>query len=419
VLALLATVTNFAFLYFSNGDYFYPDSATYLGPAKNLLHGLGYILEPGYPETMRTPGYPVFLLPFLAITNSVLPILIVQHLMNVALTIAIYVTVLRLGFERRTAFFAALIFAIDIPSIHHANKVLTETLFTLLLFVVFVLALRLSENTRLTFVAGVGLLCGALVLVRPVAIVCFVVLAIVLAPKLRARGAIVLLLAGALIPIAWASRNRMETGVFTISSVGGSSMLEYRAAGAIAILDDYDFKEALADRQGEVTDVADAEIVRREHAEDADDVDPTVRSRYYGEIGRRIALEHPGGLLLVTARGLLVELFDSDWAALGIISRLPQHLIELLLNVWTLLVFVLACFGTVSLFRTHRSFAVLLLATVLYFLLISAGGESEARFRVPVMPMIAIASAVGLQRIRGGSYETNHPSRSDHTLLPR
>ncbi|MGZ4779856.1 MAG: hypothetical protein ACXV5L_11700, partial [Thermoanaerobaculia bacterium] len=56
------------------------------------------------------------------------------------------------------------------------------------------------------------------------------------------------------------------------------------------------------------------------------------------------------------------------------------------------------CFGMVSLFRTHRYFAVLLVATVLYFLLISAGGESEARFRVPVMPMIAIAAAAGLQR---------------------
>ncbi len=69
------------------------------------------------------------------------------------------------------------------------------------------------------------------------------------------------------------------------------------------------------------------------------------------------------------------------------------------MTLWTLLVFIVACFGMVSLFRTHRNFAVLLLPTVLYFLLISAGGESEARFRVPVMPMIAIAAAVGLQRL--------------------
>src|ERR1700737_3759619 len=167
-------------------------------------------------------------------------------------------------------------------------------------------------------------------------------------------------------------------------------MLESRAAGAIAILDDYDFDDALADRQGELSEIADAEMARREHVEDADDVSPTVRSGFYSEIGRRIALQHPRGLLLVTARGLLVELFDSDWEALAVVSRLPQRLIEVLLNLWTLLVFVLACFGTVSLFRTHRHFAVLLLATVLYFLLIAAGGESEARFRVPVMPMIAI-----------------------------
>ncbi|MGZ7077890.1 MAG: hypothetical protein ACXVJT_00630 [Thermoanaerobaculia bacterium] len=400
LLALLAATTNFLYLYLSNGDYFFPDSATYLGPARNLLHGLGYVLEPGFPETMRTPGYPVFLLPFLAITKSMLPIVIVQHLMNVGLTIAIYMMVLRLGLHRRVAFVAAAIWAVDVPSIHHANKVLTETLFTVLLFVLFALATRIVSHPRFPLAAvTVGLLSGVLVLVRPVAILYFVVLAIVLAPKLRARGTAVLLIAGALLPFAWCLRNRAETGVFTISTIGGGNMLEYRAAGALAMLDDYDFDDALADRQGELTDLADKEIVRGEHAEDAEDVSPTLRSRYYNEVGRRIALQHPRGLLLVTARGLLVNLFDSNWGAIEIVSRLPSLTIERVLTAWTMLVFVLACFGMVSLFRTHRYFAVLLVATVLYFLLISAGGESEARFRVPVMPMIAIAAAAGLQRM--------------------
>jgi len=31
--------------------------------------------------------------------------------------------------------------------------------------------------------------------------------------------------------------------------------------------------------------------------------------------------------------------------------------------------------------------------------LISAGGEAEARFRVPVVPMLAIAAAAGVSRV--------------------
>ena len=41
--------------------------------------------------------------------------------------------------------------------------------------------------------------------------------------------------------------------------------------------------------------------------------------------------------------------------------------------------------------------------TILYFAGISAGGEAEARFRVPVMPQVAIAAGVGLEVIRRGA----------------
>lgn len=396
-MALLATATNLLYLYFSNGDYFFPDSATYLGPARNLLHGLGFVSEPGLPETLRTPGYPLFLLPFLAITNSAVPVLVVQHLMNVALTIAIYVVVARMTRVRSAALIAGVIFAIDTPAIHYANKVLTETPFTVLLFIVFLMALRLAKAPRLSLVAATGLLAGALVLVRPVAIVYFAVLAVVLARDLRLRGTAVLLVSGALLPFAWGSWNRIQTGVATITTISGANMLEHRAGGALAIFDDYEFRTALADRQSELQELADEEIAKREHVADADDVAPALRGRYYGEIGRRIALQHPMGLILLTIRGLFVNLFDSDWDAMAVVSRLPESIVELSLNAWTAAVFAFACTGAVALFRIDRRFAILLVATVGYYLLISAGGEAEARFRVPVAPMIAIAAAAGLQ----------------------
>lgn len=391
LLAVLAIVTNFVYLYFSNGDYFYPDSATYLVPAKNLLHGLGFVTGPGLAETLRTPGYPLFLLPFLAVTNSVLPIVIAQHLMNVALTLVTYLVAERVTRSRFVAVASAVIFATDVPSIHHANRVLTEALFTVLLMLVFLLAWR---GTRIVLT---GVLAGALVLVRPAAILYFAVLAIVLAPRLRLRGTLILVITAMLLPFGWMLRNRVETGVFTLSTVGGGNMLGDRAAAALAILDDYDFASALADRQNELVDQADDEIARREHA-DADDIDPALRGRYYGEIGRRIALQHPVGLALTILRGLLVNLFDSNWGALADVSLVPESIVQILLNAWTTVTIALACAGVIVLFRIDRRFAGLLVATVAYFVLIAAGGESEARFRVPVAPLIAIAAATGLQR---------------------
>jgi CHASE2 domain-containing sensor protein len=61
---------------------------------------------------------------------------------------------------------------------------------------------------------------------------------------------------------------------------------------------------------------------------------------------------------------------------------------------------VLSVIGSIFLWRYDRSMALLIAATVAYFVVISAGGESEARFRVPVIPQLAIAAALGVEAIR-------------------
>jgi len=234
---LLAVLTNFTYLVVSNGDLFYPDSATYLGPARMLLDRFGFATQPGVVETLRTPGYPIFLIPFITVTQSAVPIVFVQHLINVALTAAIYLFAVRRTGSRAAAFIAAFLFAIDTPTIHYANKVLTETLFTAMLFAAFVLAL---ERKRLVIL---GLLLGALTLTRPVAISYFVIVAVVLG--VRGRALVTFLIAALALPFAWAARNAIETGVFTVSSIGASNLLMHRAAGALAIERGGDFDTAL------------------------------------------------------------------------------------------------------------------------------------------------------------------------------
>lgn len=379
-IAALALLTNFT--YFACSDnYTFPDSATYVIPAQNLLHGRGFTGELGFPETIRTPVYPLFLIPFLAASKSLAPIVVVQHLMNVGLAIAIYLFARR-RCNRFVAIVAAIIFAVDTPAIHHANKVLTETLFTVILFIVW---------TR-----PKAILSGVLVLLRPLAILYFVVLAF-----FQPRRSVALFTALSLVlPIGWAIRNRIETGVFTLSSIAGVNMLLHRAAGALAMIDAGDFKQDLGERQQELLDDANADLEQMHHADDAMELDPAIRGAYYGKVGRRIALQHPVGLALLIARGALVNLFDSDWEAMMIVSQLDSSLIRFALNAWTHAVTILAIIGVVVMWNRDRPLALMIALTVAYFLLISAGGESEARFRVPVMPQLAIAAAFGVDAIR-------------------
>jgi hypothetical protein len=386
IVAAIAAATNFLYFAFANNDYFFPDSFTYLEPARSLIRGLGFT-NAGAIETLRTPGYPLLLAGF---GLRIVPMIVFQHLLNVALAVAIYVFVIhRLG-DRFAAIAAAILFAIDTPTLHYANKILTETLFTALLFVVFALVVYARKLPL------AGVLTGVLVLIRPVAIAYFAAVALCLLLRRIPLRTIAIYVALALVlPVGWSLRNLHHTGVFTISSIGGINILTYRAAGALAIEDDGDFEADLTDEAQGLQESADDEIQTRLHIPDAEELPDAVRGKYYSEIGWRVLREHPRAAAMLTLRGLLVNLFDSRWEGLEIVSAFPTEVVHRSLDAYTAALFVFAVLGAAALWKRDRDAAAMILATIVYFLLISAGGEAESRFRVPVMPQYVIVAALG------------------------
>jgi len=392
VVALIAAATNFLYFALANNDYFFPDSFTYLAPARNLLHGLGFTNANHLIETLRTPGYPLLLAGF---GLRIVPMIVFQHLLNVALAVAIYLFVMhRLG-DRFAAIAAAILFAIDTPTLHYANKILTETLFTALLFAVFTLVVYARKLPL------AGVLTGVLVLIRPVAIAYFAVVALCLLLRRVPLRTIAIYAALALVlPMGWSLRNLHHTGVFTISSIGGINMLTYRAAGALAIEDDGDFETDLADEMQGLQESADDEIQTRLHIPDAEELPDAVRAKYYSAIGWRVLRQHPRAAALLTLRGLLVNIFDSRWEGLEVVSAFPTDVVHRALDAYTAALFVFAVIGAAALWKRDRDAAAMIIATIAYFLLISAGGEAESRFRVPVMPQYVIAAALGARAFR-------------------
>jgi hypothetical protein len=387
----VAALANFGYLYFSNGDYYYPDSFTYLAPARALMHGRGFLDQTGIIETLRTPGYPLLLLLLGAHT---LPAIVLQHLLNCFAALGIYIIVLFRS-ERRPALVASLLFAIDVPTLHYANKLLSETVFTALLYVLFALALH--KFRPIAF----GVMSGALVLIRPIALFYFVPLAIFfIAQRIPMRKVAVFVVVSLVLPCAWAVRNRIEGGVFTVSSIGDFNLLNYRAAGALAIEDEGDFRKAVLEEGSALSDEVDDDVQAKLHIEDATELPPAVRARYFAHYAWGVIGQHRLSFVQLTARGLLVNLFDSDWEAIWNVSQVSPDVLRLFFNALAVAEIVLATIGVIFLWRRDRAMALLIILTVAYFIGISAGGEAEARFRVPVMPEIAIAAAMGIEAIR-------------------
>ncbi len=389
LVASVATLTNFLYFALTLPNYLFPDSYTYLAAAQNLLRGAGFLDATGAVETLRTPGYPLLLA---ALGGRIVWVVIAQHLMNVAIAVGVYLLAApRLG--RFIAMTAALMFAIDVATIHYANKVLSETLFTLVLLVV---CWQLAVGSwRLA-----GVLTGVLVLIRPVAIAYFVVVAAyMLLRRVRVRAVVVYALLAVALPFGWALRNLARTGVLTVSSISGTNLLLFRAAGTLAILDHGDDFEA--DRRDEaqgLLDDANTEIERTLHIDDANELPHAVRARHYARFGMRVIRQHPLAFAELTLRGLLVNLLDSRAEAVTVVCRLHESIVETALGAWTAALLVFALIGAWLLRRDDLGLLVIL--TVAYFLLISAGGESESRFRVPVVPLYAIAAVAGVDAVR-------------------
>jgi hypothetical protein len=228
--------------------------------------------------------------------------------------------------------------------------------------------------------------------------------------RVRMRTIAIYVALALLLPVGWGLRNLHHTGVFTISSIGGINLLTYRAAGALAIEDDGDFDSDLADEMQGLQDSADDEIQTRLHIADAEELPDAVRGKYYSEIGWRVLRQHPRGAAMLTLRGLLVNVFDSRWEGLEIVSRFPTDVVRRSLDAYTAALFVFAVIGAAALWKRDRDLAAMIVATVVYFLLISAGGEAESRFRVPVIPPYVMIAAIGLFHLCTSASSADEPT---------
>lgn len=414
--AAIALAANLAYLACTAGNFLFPDSLTYLVLARNLLAGLGFVTRAGVAETIRTPGYPMLLA---AMGAHVGPVILLQHFLNAAIAAGTFLGARRIGRSRLAAFAAGLFVALDTPTIHYANKILSETLFTGVLLLVFLGLLSLTESGDplqrtvdrrspaeradwmwRMLITGLGT--GALVLIRPVAIAAFAVFAIwMILCRVPARWVLLFVLTALLIPAGWAMRNQRRTGVFTVSSIGGTNLLLFRAAGAI-VMDQgsSNFRADLLRAQSQLLAEAEAEIEDSLGIPDAEELPHAVLSRALSRIAFRTIREHPRGFLLLTLRGLAINLFHSRSEAMENISHLPHGLVRFAVRFWTIGMVLLALAGVISLWMAHRRLeALLIVMTMGYFLVISAGAESESRFRVPVVPMEAMAAGAGMEML--------------------
>jgi len=384
---------------------------------ENLVAGHGFSLAttaPYTPDSWRTPGYPLFVYPFLALTGSFYPVLIAQILTLFLTVILIFKMAERLlGTKWATALCALYLFLPD--TMLSASALLNENLFLLFFMAAFYL-LFFSDVKNIYFkFALTGALFAIATYIRPASLyLLFIFIPAYFLFYLRWNeltkknlvAGLILIIAYTGVLLPWCIRNEVQTGVFAFASTGPYVLFRQNATQfyeAYHHVSNLDARFALEDMAGIPHGVVPLEAQY---------------SAVLEKVALQVIFEHPFRYALFHLT-TFIPFFTSSGAndywnfvqpmlpnfnpqpEPSLIQALNPFSLPLLLTVlgnhgWTLvensfwgLVLILVLIGLwrskdVRLMR-------LFFAVAVYFALVT-GPISHARYRIPVEPLLLIGA---------------------------
>jgi 4-amino-4-deoxy-L-arabinose transferase-like glycosyltransferase len=410
------------------------DSQGYLQLASGLRTGCGFArrLPSGCdaPEVARTPGYPLLL----AVAPSLRSVIILQALLGGAVCLAVGTFALS-KWGSRAGIIAEVIAGFDLPSIYGSTVIMSDCLFAAFLCGAVVLqldALRRSGSDRLSFweCSLAALLVGATSLVRPVG-AALIVLAPVPVLLLRASRNRTIIVAQALMvltlaaaPVAlWTLRNYELRGIRSLSTLGAVNLYYYNAGGVVASLRGEELSEAQQQMAADLIGVCPPVAANQSPISVAQEIqEPCLR-----EMKRRataIMLAHPWRFLRSAILGVAWTLFGPGQS--GAVALLDPRTAQstrggagifgpsianksLKITLVLDLEIILLAFAWLGVIRaviysvrfggrdTLQTIMIPLIASVLMIMPV-ASVIGYSRFRLPLMPLVAIVAAAGWSR---------------------
>ncbi len=388
------------------------DTETYLRPAEALLTS-GAFNTASHPEIVRTPGYPLFLMPGL-LSEHVKAVTIALQIMISTLTVFLVYLTSKTMFSSTTAYCCASLYAIEPLSIFYCSQLLSETLFTFLVVLFLYQTMCYIKQAKLPILLTAALALAGATYVRPVSyylpIALMPIVVYASACTCRRSKAIIHGLAFFLFFLAlvapWQIRNYRVSGYSGFSAISDVNLYFYRGASIIA----KKTNQTLSDVQKELGFNSWEQYIRS-HPEQAT-WSYAREYQFMGREGLRLIQHnlliytpiHLAGMVRVTANpggivySLLFKNIPAPADSLGTVSELKvlrtnypfSFYMTIFLALLLLCYIVLAVSGVTLVWRRERIATVLLITVGVYFVLVSSGAESAGRFRHPIMPIVCV-----------------------------
>lgn len=422
----MAGVLGFAANYYISAFYQlrfpYPggDANHYRVLAEALVEKHAFVIPSGIPESDRTPGYPLFLAVFYALTRNWILVALGQSLLLAFVPIFTYFLANRF-FGRTVGLAAGFLTAIDPVRLFNSSVLLSDGLFTLLFLASLGLFFKYvdSSDKPLWYILIVGFILGYATLVRQVGLLLplffLVYLFISRKVKFPSFKLVALLMGGFLIfVIPWSVRNKIVFDRWQLSPEGlrivayhhVTAFMEFKSGKP-----SQEFKKELDQK------LADAGIWEESFGGEkiyTEYIKKNIRFRDIPQYAFFYAVKTAPFFLNDGLRDLARSLGFSSTTSFpnittfilnGNFAELIKVLFRDLKNTGLLVLgagfmffyLSLASYGVFVLFRNrnqNRLVAFFLALLILYFALAS-GPVSNFRLRLPVMPLILILAANG------------------------
>ena len=412
------------------------DTPDYLASARALIETRHFTLSPSdsTPMFLRTPGYPAMIGAIWWVTGSQWALSPIQAGLSI-ITIALVVLVARRVAGISVGLLAGVFVALDPLQFALSGTLLTEMLDALLLTAVVAVAVlvfvRPTRHVRPVHLALLGLTIAAATMVRPT-LWFFPVIAVALVMwhfRSLPRRTLIGLVLAFVVPIAvvvggWEVRNQRAVGSWQLAGSAGVTLYCYNAAEVNARATAVPIK---ASRRELGCSPSGWDDLKQSCPSwwGCDVQHPLANGKGFDEMSRRgvrIMKRHPVETAEVFAAGLMREVFGPGSDTVGRFLHVRSSpLLTAVLFVWNLALWSLALVGAfVGLRSRLRAFWSFTVSLVLYNVIVSAGYESGARFRAPVMPIVAIMAALGLvaisEHLRGRTPGVEHALDEEASL---
>lgn len=421
IVALTLRLTWFLIVLIKNpSGFIFPDSFGYLSLAGNLLHHGVFsqgIKGDLYPDAVRTPGYPLFVLIVKELFFGFYGVLIVQVILSALVAVMTARLTILIFSNTTAAFMAGLSVSVNFASVMFASTLLTDTLFTFIMLLSVTYVILCMQTGKQYHVLFAGVLAGAMVLCRPVAALLPLLLGCMVAFK-KIQSAILFTAISYIIVVPWVARNHIVFGSPFLSTIGEVNLLMHTAASIRSTTENKPIK-----------------IIQQEYktlsAHQFDWTKPEANVRF-ADFSRketfRVIMNHPGIFIqnyltsfvfffIKPVRHYIdVQLgYNKRYQSISGLINDKLHItyrevkhktskIALLLTFYQLIyIFGVLLFVLIAL--RYSSFSIsgltgILLLIIFYFAILSSITEVDARFRLPVIPYFCALAGVGIAILR-------------------